>query len=178
MRLATGLIAAAFLCCSSSSVFAQPQNVSDALCPDVVPYVVALDKLHPNDVPQLTYDAAHAVQTAYDTCAKRYLAAQNLEPGVHYALTREAFYGVVAGRALVQLGRPADGRRELEHDRAMAQEIVDWTAPNGPGAQQGGSRYSRFREGAQMVVTTANAELAKLPPPSSAVSTASPTASP
>jgi hypothetical protein len=29
-----------------------------------------------------------------------------------------------------------------------------------------------------MVVTTANAELAKLPPPSSAVSTASPTASP
>jgi hypothetical protein len=165
-------------CFSTLHAEAQTQPFSDALCPDVVPYAVALGKLKPNDEPQLVYDAAHAVQIAYETCAKRYLSGQNAE-GAHYGATREAYYGIVQARALVQLGRPGDARAELERDRAIAQDVADWT-PSGAAnaAQQSGAKYSRFRESAQNLVGAANAELARLASVASPTSSAVPSASP
>ena len=97
---------------------------SDALCPEASQYVNALGALHAapplgnaagGASPQAVYDAVHATTSAYDTCAKRHLGDANVEPGVHYAYTREAAFSILEAR------RAARARARARRARCRAE---------------------------------------------------------
>lgn len=168
------LLAGAPLCVSAAD-----QRYSDAVCPAGTAAMADLAKLQTGDPPQKIYDAAHAASYAYDLCGKLKLSNGDIEPGAHYAFTREAQFGILAGRALVQLGRTEDARREFAQDAKLAQDVADWVHSNNGsniGESAGSvSRYSRFHDAAVQVVAAARAELAKLTP---ATAAPAPTATP
>jgi hypothetical protein len=147
---------------------------SDQLCPEATQYVLALGTISPNDPAQKRYDALHAATTAYDTCAQRHLADANIEPGVHYAYTRQASFGVLEARALLDLNRPADAKREAETCKRLAQDVFDWrraVAQGGSNIASSGSdtRPSIYRDAAKEIIAAANDLLAKIAaPPASA----------
>lgn len=167
MRFGTAVLAL-LLAWAPLCVCAADQQYSDTVCPAATAPMVELSKLQASDPPQKIYDAAHAVSYAYDLCANLKLSNGDIEPGAHYAFTREAQFGVLAGRALVQLGRTEDARREFAHDAKLAQDVADWVhSLNGGniGETAGSvSRFSRFHEAAVQVAAAAHAELTKLAP--------------
>ena len=127
MRNSTG----AFVCALALGVLAFPAARADAaftdiVCPEATQYVVAMGALKQSDPPQRVYDAANAAATAYELCAKRQLADANVEPGVHYAYTREAGLAIVAARALVALNRQSDAKAMVLNAKRLAQDVVDW----------------------------------------------------
>lgn len=148
---------------------------SDQLCPEATQYVVAITSLPRNETAQKVYDAAHATTTAYDVCAKRHLADANIEPGVHYAYTRQASYDVVEARALLALNRPADAKAVLENAKRLAQDVFDWRRSinqNGAVIASSGSdnRPSVYHNAAKEIVDSANEMLAKLAAPAPSAS--------
>jgi hypothetical protein len=170
MRLLSGalvLAVAALLCIPASRADAA---FSDKLCPEATQYVLAVGAVSQNDTPQKQYDALHAAVNAYDTCGKRHLASAEIEPGVHYAYTRQASFGVVEARALLALNRTADAKRELENSKRLAQDVVEWKQSynqSGANIASSGSdnRPSIYRDAAKEVLAAANDMLAKLAAP-------------
>ncbi|MDB5043355.1 MAG: hypothetical protein JWN27_4081 [Candidatus Eremiobacteraeota bacterium] len=153
---------------SSPAAFAaQPPPFSDQLCPEATSKVIAVQSLTTGADPQQIYTVARAAADAYDVCAKLRLGAQDIEPGTHYATTREAQFGVLAARALIAMKRYDDARRELLRDRTMAADVVGWSASThgvDPGVTiQTNNRSSRYQAVAQLVVDAATAELKNLP---------------
>jgi hypothetical protein len=144
---------------------------SDTLCPNATPSVVGLSALKTTDPPDRVYAAARAASTAYETCAKDYLGYGNVEPGMHYAYTRQAAFGVLAARALLRQDRVVDAKRELEADRRLASEVVDWklggsmamSSANVNGAngvtRTGDTRGSRYAPAAKDILEAIDAEL-------------------
>ena len=123
---------------------------------------------------------AHATTNAYSTCAKRQLTDANVEPGVHYAQTRNAQFGIVEARALLALNRPAEAKAVLENSKRLAQEVFDWRR-SGNGASDLGSRDNRpsfYHDSAKDILDAANAMLAKLNAPPAPAASASPAAAP
>jgi hypothetical protein len=161
---------------------------TDAQCSEAVQYVTALGALHAapplGSTPggasaQAVADAAHAAAAAYDTCAKRHLSNANVEPGVHYAYTREAGFAMLEARALLAAGRTADARAAAETSRRLAQDVADWRqsyAQGGSNIASTGSdtRPSVYRDAAREIVASANDFLAKVP----AAGTAAPVVAP
>jgi hypothetical protein len=125
--LAAGLACGA-LCARPAS--AAQGTFADSICPEATQYVIAVGKLTTGDPPQKVYDAAQAAVDAYARCSKDKLANGFREPE-HYADTRSAQFAVLAARALIQLDRREDARRELKQYRALAQNVVDWQSDNG-----------------------------------------------
>jgi hypothetical protein len=157
-----------WLAASAAGAIAAPVY-SDQVCPEAAAPVIALQGLTTGSPPQKIYEAAKAAASAFDTCGKQKLGNQDIEPGAHYAFTREAQFGVLEARALIALGRADDAVAELRHDRALAADVADWQAAlHGvdPGVSvPSDSRYSRFRASAQAVVEAADAELKRLASP-------------
>jgi hypothetical protein len=155
---------------------------SDALCPEATQFVVALSELRPapplgsvasGDPPQKIYETAHSITDAYDICAKRHLAAGDVEPGVHYAYMRGASFGIIEARALIALGRPGDAKTVLQNSKRLAQDVVDWrrsVSQNGSiiGSSGKDTRPSLYRDAAKEIVTAVDDALAKLNAPSAA----------
>lgn len=172
MRLATGTlafaVAAAVVAASAGRAGADaPAPFADRVCPEAAQYVSALRGLTANDPPQKIADASHAVAAAYETCAKRKLADQDVEPGVHYAYTREASFEVLEARALLALNRPADAKTVLENSRRLASEVADWRRPLGLNDSGGAkdTRPSLYQSSAKEIVDSDTAMLAKLNAP-------------
>ncbi|MDB5092227.1 MAG: hypothetical protein JWO85_328 [Candidatus Eremiobacteraeota bacterium] len=150
---------------------------SDTLCPNATAAVVGLSALKTADPPERVYAAAHAASAAYETCAKEFLANGNAEPGMHYAYTRQAAFGVLAARALVRQDRLADAKREFEADRRLAAEVVDWrlggsrvtSSANVSGTNDvtrtGDTRGSRYAASAKEIVDAIDAELRNIAAP-------------
>ncbi len=156
---------------------------SDQLCPEATQYVVALGTMSQKDPPQKQYDALHAATSAYDTCAKRHLANASVEPGVHYAFTRQASFGLVEARALIALNRTADAKREIENSKRLAQDVADWRQSflqGGSNIASSGSdnRPSIYREAAKEIVAKANEMLVQLAASAAPGASAAPAASP
>jgi hypothetical protein len=149
---------------------------SDTLCPNATASVVGLSVLKTTDPPDRVYAAARAASTAYETCAKEHLGNGNVE-AVHYAYTREAAFGVLAARALLRQGRPVDAKRELEADRRLASEVVDWklggsmamSSANVNGAngviRTADTRGSRYAPAAKDILDAIDAELRNIAAP-------------
>jgi hypothetical protein len=150
---------------------------SDTLCPNATASVVGLSALKTTYPPDRVYAAARAASTAYETCAKEHLGNRNVE-GVHYAYARQAAFGVLAARALLRQGRPVDAKRELEADRRLASEVVDWklggsmsmSSANVNGANgvthTGDTRGSRYAPAAKEILDAIDAELRTITAPS------------
>ncbi len=156
---------------------------SDKICPEATQYVVALGQLKPTDSQQAIYDAAHATTTAYDNCAKRALSNGDVEPGVHYAWTREAGFAMLEARALAALNRPADAKAVLLNAKRMAQDVYDWRrsmGQNGAVIASSGSdtRPSMYRDSAKEIIAAADDMLAKLAAPAAAPPPAAPASTP
>jgi hypothetical protein len=139
---------------------------SDKLCPEATQYFVALGQVPPSDA-QRVYDAAHATTTAYDNCAKRHLADGDVEPGVHYAWTREAGIAVLEARALVALNRQSDAKAVALNAKRLAQDVFDWRKSidqSGSSISSSGAdrRPSMYRDAAKDVITAADELLTKL----------------
>lgn len=166
MKTITVSLALLALAVPAAGAGAAPPAFSDQLCPEATQTVQAVQALTVAADPQKIYDTALAASNAYDGCAKRWLGDQNIEPGAHYARTREAQFGVLAGRALVALKRPDDARREFTRDRALASDVASWeVAVHGVDAgvqTNSDSKYSRWRPTALLVVEAADDELKKL----------------
>jgi hypothetical protein len=171
MRLLTGgLVVAAGALALTASVVPASAAFSDQLCPEATQYVVAITSLPRNETAQKVYDAAHATTTAYDACAKRHLADANVEPGVHYAYTRQASFEVVEARALLALNRPADAKALLENAKRLAQDVFEWRraiSQKGAVIASSGSdnRPSVYHDAAKEIIDSVNDMLAKLPAP-------------
>ena len=173
-----GLLTALF----AAAVAPQPgaaagTTYSDLLCPEATPKVVAVQGLTTAADPAKILLVARDAADAYDVCAQRKLGGQDVEPGAHYAFTREAQFGVLAARALIAEKRLDEARRELVRDRSLAADVASWQAsthgtdPNVKVTSD--SRFSRYHDTAQAVVDAANAELSQLgapPSPSTAPS--------
>jgi hypothetical protein len=167
MRFIPGVLAlAALAVLSVGATPAGAATITDQLCPEATQYVNTLADLGQNETPQKVYDASHAVTSAYETCQKRHLSNGNVEPGVHYAYTRQASYGVVEARALLALNRPGDAKSVLETSKRLASEVVDWRRNMSFGGDSKDSRPSIYRNAAKDVVSAANELLAKLNAPS------------
>ncbi len=156
---------------------------SDQLCPEATQYVVALGTMSQTDPPLKRYDALHATTRAYDTCAKRHLTNAKIEPGVHYAYTRQASFGLVEAQALIDLNRPTDAKREIENSKRLAQDVADWRqsiAQGGSNISSSGSdnRPSIYREAAKEIVAKANEMLVQLAASAAPGASAAPAASP
>jgi hypothetical protein len=144
---------------------------SDVICPEGTQYVLAAAKLRRDDPPQRVYDAAHATAEAYARCSSQKLA-YGFREAQHYADVRSAQFGVVAGRALIALGRLDEARAELQRDRALAKEVAEWitepTAQNSahangtPAATPSDNRPSMYRESAKEIVQSADESLAEI----------------
>lgn len=151
---------------------------SDQECPEATPKVVAVQALTTAADPVAIYAVAKAAADVYDVCAQRKLSDQDVEPGAHYAFTREAQFGVLAARALIAQKKIDDARRELQHDRALAADVAAWRASThgtDPNVRvQSDTPYSRFHVTAQAVVDAASAELKQLDTPASPPPAASP----
>ncbi len=151
---------------------------ADTLCPNAAPAVIALGGLKTSDPPERIYAAAHAAAAAYEACGRTQLADGNAEPGLHYAYTRQAGFGVVAARALLRLNRADEAKRELEAERRIAAEVVDWrlggtrvsSSANVNGSNDvsrtGDTRGSVYAASAREIVAAIDAELARLAEPS------------
>ncbi|HZW53063.1 MAG TPA: hypothetical protein VFF00_03465 [Candidatus Elarobacter sp.] len=181
MRLLTGVLSLAVAAVALAAPATRADAAfSDALCPEASQYVIAMGALAQSDPPQKIYDAAHATTNAYSTCAKRQLTDANVEPGVHYAQTRNAQFGIVEARALLALNRPAEAKAVLENSKRLAQEVFDWRR-SGNGASDLGSRDNRpsfYHDSAKDILDAANAMLAKLNAPPAPAASASPAAAP
>jgi len=128
MRLLPGVLSFAVAAAALAALAPRADAAfSDKLCPEATQYVIALTSVPPNDA-QKVYDAAHQTTNAYEICSRRHLADANIEPGVHYAYTREASFLVVEARALLALNRPADAKAVLEHSRRLASDVMDGAA--------------------------------------------------
>lgn len=150
---------------------------ADTICPNAAPAVMALGGLKTSDPPERIYEAAHAAAAAYEACGRTQLADGNAEPGLHYAYTRQAGFGVVAARALLRLNRVDEARRELEAERRIASEVVDWrlggtrvtSSANVNGTNDvtrtGDTRGSVYAASAKEIVAAIDAELAKFAGP-------------
>ena len=182
MRFATGaLVLAAILVCAPSA--RADAAFSDQLCPEATQYVLALGAMSQTDPAQKRYEALHATTNAYDTCAKRHLANAEVEPGAHYAYTRQASFGLVEARALIDLNRPADAKREIENSKRLAQEVFEWRrsiSQAGSNISSSGSdtRPSIYRDAAKEIVAAANDMLAKLAAPAPPAASAAPAPTP
>jgi hypothetical protein len=171
MRRATGSLAfavaaAVVAACAARAGAAAPAPFADTICPEAAQYVTTLRTLTPADPPLKISDASHAVSAAYETCAKRKLSDQDVEPGVHYAYTREAAFEVLEARALLAQNRPADAKAVLENSRRLASDVFEWRRPLGPndaGAKD--TRPSLYQSSAKDVLDAVNALLAKLNAP-------------
>jgi hypothetical protein len=176
MRLLTGGLAfAAGAVVLAASFGPASAAFSDQLCPEATQYVVAITSLPRNETAQKVYDAAHATTTAYDACGKRHLADANVEPGVHYAYTRQASFEVVEARALLVLNRPADAKAVLENAKRLAQDVFDWRRSiNQSGAIIASSgndnRPSVYHTAAKEILDSVNDMLAKLAAPAPSAS--------
>jgi hypothetical protein len=168
MRHSTGAIVCALAFAALSLPAARADAAfTDIVCPEASQYVVAVGQLKPSDPPQRVYDAANAAAVAYDVCAKRQLADANLEPGVHYAYTREAGFAIVSARALIALNRQSDAKAVVQNARRLAQDVVDWRRSiqqNGSVIASSGSNNqpSAYRDAARDVVAAADQLLANL----------------
>jgi hypothetical protein len=168
MRLLAGALTCAFgIAAFGLTVSRADAAFSDKLCPEATQYVIALGQLPPNDPPQRIYDAAHATTAAYDSCAKRHLTDAKIEPGVHYAYTREAGFAMLEARALVALNRPSDAKAVVLNAKRLAQDVFEWRRSidqNGSYISSSGSdnRPSIYRDAAKDVITAADDMLAKL----------------
>ncbi|MDB5071267.1 MAG: hypothetical protein JWM87_2378 [Candidatus Eremiobacteraeota bacterium] len=166
------LLAGALFCVLGIAAFAATASRADAafsdkLCPEATQYVIALGQVPPSDPPQRIYDAARATTAAYDSCAKRQLADAKIEPGVHYAYTREASFAILEARALVALNRPSDAKAVALNAKRLAQDVFDWRRSidqNGAYIQSSGSdnRPSVYRDSAKEIIAAADDMLAKL----------------
>jgi hypothetical protein len=166
-RLVRGALALVIILAAGASGRADAA-FSDQLCPEATQYVVALGTVKPTDA-QAVYAAVHAVAAAYDTCSKRALADGNVEPGVHYAYTREASYEIVEARALVAMNRPGDAKALTQNAKRLAQDVIDWRrsyeqSGSGNSITSSGSdtRPSTYRDSAKDIVAAANDLLAKI----------------
>jgi hypothetical protein len=182
LLLTVALGVAAVVAPAVAAVAAAPPTFSDTVCPEATAKVIVIGGLTAGSDPNLIYDAAKAASDAYDLCAKRKLSDQDIEPGAHYAYTRAAQFGVLAGRALIVLKRPDEARRELQRDRALAADVASWeTSMHGrdPGITvTSDTKYSRFHGSAQTVVDAADGELKKLAASQAPASATSPAPSP
>jgi hypothetical protein len=104
---------------------AAAQSFKDTICPEATQYVMAVGRARSDDPPQRIYDVAQAAANAYERCSKQKLS-YGFREAQHYADTRGASFAVVAARGLIALRRFDDARRQLEHWRAVAQNVVDW----------------------------------------------------
>lgn len=161
---------------------AAPANaaVSDKLCPEATKLVAGLGELKDPDSQQV-YEAARKITAAYEDCAKTHLANMSVEPGVHYANTRQAGYDIVAARALVALHRASEAKALVLHGRHLAQDVFDWRGTStvydsSSTTSRMDSRPSVYRAAAKEIMGTADALLAQLAAP--AATTAPPPANP
>jgi acyl-homoserine lactone acylase PvdQ len=189
MRYPLGVLALAVAASLCASTHPAQAAFSDQICPEATQYVVALGQLQPapplgnapaGDSAQKVYDVARAATSAYDTCSKRHLSNGNAEPGVHYAYTREASFGILEARALLALNRPGDAKAVAQNSKRLAQEVFDWRrsiAQSGGIISSSGSdnRPSIYRDAAKDIVAAADDMLAKLAAPAA---NASPAAAP
>jgi hypothetical protein len=180
-RLVRGALALVIILAAAASARADAA-FSDQLCPEATQYVVALGTVKPTDA-QAVYAAVHAASNAYDTCSKRQLADANVEPGVHYAYTREASYEVVEARALLALNRATDAKAVAQNAKRLAQEVIDWRRSyqqSGSSIVSSGSdtRPSAYRDSAKDIVAAANDLLAKLADVPAPAASATPAPSP
>jgi hypothetical protein len=144
------------------------QTFKDSICPEATQYVMAVGRARNDDPPQRVYDVAQAAANAYEHCSKIKLS-NGYREAQHYADTRGASFAVVAARALIALRRFDDARRQLEHWRALAQQVVDWqTEPTAfTSADVNGHevttdtdhRPSMYRQSAREIVAAADAAL-------------------
>lgn len=202
MRLLPGALALAVAAGVVAAVSPAPAGAafSDALCPEATQYVLAIGTLRAapplgttagGDPPQAVYDAVHATTSAYDSCAKRLLGNANIEPGVHYAYTRQAQFLVLEARALLALNRPSEAKAVAQNARRLADDVVGWRRSyNQSGSVIASSdkdtRPSAYAASARDIVTAADQLLATLtnvtassPSPSaSAAASPAPAASP
>ncbi|HEX3465043.1 MAG TPA: hypothetical protein VHS78_13435 [Candidatus Elarobacter sp.] len=189
MKLPIVTVLAAALACGAAgtgAASAAAPGFTDSICPEATQYVIAVEKLTKDDPAQKVYDTAQAAVDAYGRCSKDKLSNGFREPQ-HYADTRGAGLAVLASRALIQLNRTDDARRELKQYRAIAQNVVDWqtetetphnaSAPRageggeitasrsssgGAGSSSGGRRPSVYRAAAKEIVAAADELLAQL----------------
>lgn len=170
MRYAGALVALAFVACSFRPAGAQAV-FADTICPGATQYVIAAGKLRRDDSPQRVYDAAQAVTDAYEQCSKFMLSNGFREPQ-HYADTRAAQFAVVAARALIAMNRLDDAKRELNHWRQYAEQVVDWRteteaftsadAAGSPTTNGGNHSFSRYHDSAKEIVAAIDVELARI----------------
>jgi len=168
MRVASIAFALLVVVGSFGRASAADSGFSDVICPEAVQYMVALGKLRRDDPPQHIYDAAQAATNAYERCSNEKLAYGYRE-AQHYADTRAAGLAVVAARALIAMGRLDDAKTELEHWRALAQQVVDWQSettafqsadPNGSATTTSSDhRPSMYHVAAKEIVTVIDTEL-------------------
>lgn len=118
------LLACALVCAASGSAVAA-EKVTDVLCPNAVPPIVALNGSDQSD-PDKFYAGASTVIEAYKTCASVALSQGQTEPQGHYAQVKEAQYEILAGRALVAQGKIDDAKSLLSHARKLADNVVTW----------------------------------------------------
>lgn len=162
----------AFVCALAFGALTFPAARADAaftdiVCPEATQYVIAMGRLKQTDPPQRVYDAANAAASAYAECAKRQLADANLEPGVHYAYTREAGLSIVAARALIALNRQSDAKAMVLNAKRLAQDVAEWRRSiqqHGAIISSSGSNTqpSAYRDAARDVVAAADQLLATL----------------
>ncbi len=178
-RLVTGALALVLVLAAAASERADAA-FSDQQCPEATQYVVALGSVKPSD-PQAVYAAVHAVTNAYDICAKRELADGNVEPGVHYAYTREASYQIVEARALAAMNRPDDAKAVAQNAKRLAQDVFDWrrsyqqsSSGNSIGSSGSDTRPSAYRDSAKDILAAANDMLAKFAPAPAPAASAAP----
>jgi hypothetical protein len=167
MRTLTAALALALAAVSLGST-AVAQSFKDSICPEATQYVMAVGRARNDDPPQRIYDVAQAAANAYERCSKDKLSYGYRE-AEHYAETRGASFAVVAARALIALKRFDEARRQLEHWRRLAQQVVDWqTEPTAfTSADVNGHevttdsdhRPSMYRQSAREIVAAADAAL-------------------
>lgn len=171
MRSAPFVFALLAVACSFGRASAADSGFSDVICPEAVPSMVAMSKLRRDDPPQNIYDAAQAATNAYERCSKDKLS-YGFREAQHYADTRAAGLAVVAARALVSMGRFDEAKAELEHWRALAQQVVDWQSettafqsadPNGTATTTASDhRPSMYHAAAKEIVTVIDTELVEI----------------
>jgi hypothetical protein len=171
MRYGSIVLALLTVACSFGRASAADSGFSDVICPEAVQYMVALGKLRRDDPPQRIYDGAQAATNAYERCSKEKLAYGYRE-AQHYADTRAAGLAVVAARALVAMDRLDEAKGELEHWRALAQQVVDWQSettafqsadPNGSATTTPSDhRPSMYHAAAKEIVTVMDTELVEI----------------
>jgi hypothetical protein len=176
MRALTVAITLVVVACPAWRAAASPAGFSDFICPQATQYVLAVGKLRVDDPPQRVYDTTQLAVDAYERCSKEKLSF-GFREAQHYADTRAAGLSVVAARALIALGRGAEARRELEHWRPFAQQVVDWqsetqtsVSPHAPGDIEGNGatisgsdhRKSVYHDAAKEIVAAIDVEVVKI----------------